>query len=142
MAPQDDARWQPLAEVFSRLRTGWPGGTWTWDERFECMLATVAKADEPRALASAAAAMPTMIAGANLAAASAPIRDLCRGTGGLRGNQHMFMADLGALQAGAFAYCLWWPWGNGANFSARIGASGFDDGDGAEATLRAAFATK
>ena len=36
----------------------------------------------------------------------------------------VFSAELGD---GTLAYCLWWPWGGGANFSARVEATGGDE---------------
>ncbi len=134
-----DARWQPLTDLFSRIRAAWPAGTWTWDERFECALSTVSKTHDPVARAAAATAMPTVWTAPTLTKAPDAVRELVRGTGGLRGDQKMFTADLGVLHAGAFAYCLWWPWGNGANASARISAAGTDSDDDVEALLRSTF---
>jgi hypothetical protein len=114
-----------LSDRLARLRTTWPGGAWDWDGRFGCALSTVGKAQEASAREALAAVLPSVWTAARLAEAPMPIQELCARVGGMRGEQLVLSAE---LVEGALAYCLWWPWGSGANFSARVGAtSGGDD---------------
>jgi hypothetical protein len=112
---------QLVNDQLGRVRAAWPGGAWEWDGRFGCALSTVGKAQEARAREALATALPAVWTVATLAEAPAPIQELCAHVGGLRGDQLVLTGDLGD---GALAYCLWWPWGSGANFSARLGAIG------------------
>jgi hypothetical protein len=121
-----DPRSQSLIELFSRLRAGWPVDSWEWDGRFACALSTVGGADEAKARQALLAGLPAAWTAQKLPDAPALLRKICAGTGGLRGGQMIFSAD---LPDGTCAYCLWWPWGSGSNFSARVGAAAADGTD-------------
>ena len=125
-----------VPEILGRVRALWPEVEWGWDDRFGCALATVTKQHEARAREALAAGLPSIWSTANLAEAPASVRKLCAGTGGLLGAQLVFSAE---LADGTLVFCLWWPWGGGANFSARIGAMGTDELD---AAIRSALAVK
>ncbi|MGH7269341.1 MAG: hypothetical protein ACREJ3_02840, partial [Polyangiaceae bacterium] len=75
----------------------------------------------PRALAAAATALPNEWSMATIQQAIPAIRELAERTGGLRAGQMIFA---GAAVAGAFAYGLWWPWGDGVTTSLRVGLGG------------------
>jgi len=64
------------------------------------------------------------------------LRDLAERTGGLRAGQ-MLLAS--AIVGDAFAYGLWWPWGDGMTTSLRIGLAGPNLTEGALQRLRDAF---
>ncbi len=136
MAPSDP-RWKPLADLLTRVRADWPAGIWMWDERLECAVATISQAEEAAARSAITAAMPTVWTAATLEKAPDAIRGVAGYTGGLRGAQQLFTADLAGVKSNAFAYCLWWPWGSGTTFSARISAAGVEGGeDDIEGLLR------
>ena len=124
----------PLSDQLARLRAAWPGGAWEWDGRFGCALSAVGKALEASARQAVTAALPSVWTAAQLMEAPAALQQLCARVGGLRGDQLVFSAEAG----GVLAYCLWWPWGGGANFSARVGALGADKVD-LSPVVRAAF---
>jgi hypothetical protein len=125
-----------LTERLGRVREAWPGGGWEWDGRFGCALAAVAKAHDPAAREAVAAGLSSSWTATTMAQAPLPLQQVCERTGGLRSDQLAFSAE---LDGGAVVYCLWWPWGGGNNFSARIGVAG-----PAELTtvLRAALSVK
>jgi len=113
-----------LPDQLARLRTAWPGGAWEWDGRFGCALSALGKAQEVAAREALAAVLPSVWTSDKLAEAPEAVRQLCGHVGGLRGDQLVYTAE---LADGVLAYCLWWPWGGGANFSARVGAIGGGD---------------
>jgi hypothetical protein len=115
-----EARSLLLTDQLQRVRAAWPGGPWEWDGRFGCALSTVGTEHQAVARAALLAGLPESWTEATLTQAPAAIQGVCAAVGGLRGTQLVFAALLGD---GAFAYCLWWPWGSGANVSARIGAT-------------------
>ena len=43
---------------------------------------------------------------------------LCKAMGGIRGNQTLFLKELGG---GLSFYVAYWPWGNGQRFTIKIG---------------------
>jgi hypothetical protein len=112
---------QGMGDLAGRVRAGWPGTAWEWDDRLGCALSTVGKASEAKARELLSAGLPAVATAADLAAAPALVQQICGRTGGLMDGQLVFH---GELPGGAVAYCLWWPWGSGANISARIGAVG------------------
>jgi hypothetical protein len=134
-----DPAGQRLTELVKALGPGWPGGAWEWDRRLDCALSTVSKATEAGARAALAAQLPAVWTPEKLAAAPAALREICRSTGGLMAGQLVFAAD---LPGEALAFCLWWPWGSGANFSARLGARRATGNQDLGATLRTAFALR
>ena len=119
MAPTDA---RLLADVLAGVRAGWPGGAWEWDGRFSCALAKVSGGEQAsKAREMLTAQLPVIWSADKLAEAPASVRQVCARTGGLRGDQLVFSAE---LADGALCYCLWWPWGSGREISARIGAAG------------------
>jgi hypothetical protein len=130
-----EAPGQPLIVRLESLRAAWPGGAWEWDGRLGCALSTVSKAQEPQARQALTAGLPSLWTSDTLAEAPEALQAVCARVGGLRGDQQIFSA---VLDGGAQVYCLWWPWGGGANFSARIGVTAGD----LEAVVRSAFGVK
>jgi hypothetical protein len=123
MAPPSDPP-PALTEVLSRLRAAWPAARWEWDGRFRCALSTLDKNTVAQGRAALTAALPALFTAKTVAKAPPAVAKICTATGGLRGDQEVFAAE---LPDGSTAYCLWWPWGTGSNFSARIGALGAAD---------------
>jgi hypothetical protein len=130
-------RTQSVVDLLQRLRAGWPG-RWEWDGRFDCALSTLTGTDQGKARESLTAGLPSVFTGATLAGAPALLRQICTDAGGLRGGQMVFSAE---LPTDVVAYCLWWPWGSGANVSARLGAAAADGAD-LTAAVRSAFDLK
>jgi hypothetical protein len=118
-----EAPGQSLSERLGRVRAAWPGGPWEWDDRMGCALSTLTKAQEAQAKEALAAGLPSVWLTGTLAEAPQALQRVCERVGGLRSDQQVFSA---ALDGGALVYCLWWPWGGGANISARIGATSGD----------------
>ena len=127
-----------LTEQLGRVRATWPGGAWEWDGRFGCALSTVGKDLEASAREALGAELPSIWTADRLAEAPAVIQAVCAHAGGLRGAQRVFAAE---LADGTLVYCLWWPWGSGANFSGRIGAIA-RSGENLSAVVRAALGTE
>jgi hypothetical protein len=120
-----------LAGVIQRIRVGWTGSAWEWDERLACALSTVPKPEEVQSLALLAGQLGEPFTPATVRAAPAALLQICARTGGLRASQLAFATT---LSDGATAFCLWWPWASGGSFSARVGA-----GDDLAPLVRSAF---
>jgi len=117
---QFEAALQAVPALLSPVGADWPGSKWEWDDRLNCALSTVAKADEARAHTALAAHLPAIWTADSLGEAPVLIKQICGRTGGLLARQLVFSAP---LPEGVFAYALWWPWGSGANVSVRLGVS-------------------
>jgi len=115
-----DVALQALAALLPRVGANWSGSKWEWDDRLTCALSTVATTHQAQARAALTAVLPTVWTAATLGEAPPLIKQICARTGDLLPGQLAFGAE---LPEGVFAYALWWPWGNGANVSVRIGAS-------------------
>lgn len=109
-----------LAELIQGIRAAWPGAAWEWDGRLGCALSTVSKAQEAEALSLLAKHLGKSFSSSTLVGAPPDLQSVCARTGGVRGSQLVFAAP---LPTGGTAFCLWWPWGSGVNFSARVGAT-------------------
>jgi hypothetical protein len=120
----DDARADPWLSILSsmkELRTAWPTRGWSWDARQSCVASSFSADLETAAKAAAMAALPRQWTPRTLDRAPPTLRELAERTGGLREGQMLLAtAGLGA----AFAYGLWWPWGDGITISARVGLGG------------------
>jgi len=99
---------------------------WEWDDRFSAALAVARAPQHEALLALVAAELRSRWDAASLRGAPARIARLSRAWGGLRPGQLMLTRDPGEdpLLLG-----VWWPWGDGASFSLRVGC----DAEGPEA---------
>jgi hypothetical protein len=103
------------------LRASWPSRGWSWDPRLSCVTSSFDAEFDARARTAAAIALAAEWTSTTIQRAPPPLRDLAERTGGLRAGQMIFAsAGVGA----AFAYGLWWPWGDGMTTSLRIGLGG------------------
>lgn len=136
MASPDSPTPSDLAALLANLRAAWPAARWEWDGRFRCALSTLDRKTEAQARAALAAAMPAVFTSRTLAGAPAAVAKICDGTGGLRGDQEAYAAELGD---GTTAFCLWWPWGGGGAFSARVGAVSGGSAGELSGVLKSAF---
>ena len=121
--------------VLDQLRTEWPGGDWSWDERMCCVTDTFTDAMQDKVRAMTLAALPAEYTSANIATASAPLTELVNRRDGLRDGQFLFARE----DAARVAFGLWWPWGAGTPISLRIGFLGVDENDEPNRRLREIF---
>jgi hypothetical protein len=72
---------------------------------------------------AAMAALPGEWTPSSMGRAPHPIRDIATRTGELRSGQLILVSQ---SEGPAFAYGLWWPWGDEITTSIRIGLDGID----------------
>jgi hypothetical protein len=102
----------------------------------QCVSSSFSTELEPKARAAAAPTLITEFTSSTLPRAAAPVRELAERTGGLRPGQMLLVS---ASAGHAFAYGLWWPWGDGMTTSLRIGLGGPTATQDALQGLRDAF---
>lgn len=116
--PRMNPAWDPLFARFTQLHAGWPARRWSWDSRFICITSSFTIEFEAQARMVAKAAFPDEFTSTTIAKASPEIKRLAERTGGLRAGQFL----LGTSDAPALTpFGLWWPWGDGATTSFRVG---------------------
>jgi len=116
----------PFFTRLATLKTNWPARAWSWDKRFTCITSSFTVEYEAQARAAARAALPTEITPKSLALASPNVRAFAERTGGLRAGQMLLRAD---DAPGLFVFGLWWPWGDDATISFRIGIADLEWND-------------
>jgi hypothetical protein len=113
--------WSEVLASLKELRAAWPTRGWSWDARQSCVASSFIAELEAKARAAAKLALTREWTPSTLGRAPLPLRDVAEKSGGLREGQLL----LASAPAGpAFAYALWWPWGDGMTISARIGLGG------------------
>lgn len=113
--------WLVILSSLKELRGGWPTRGWSWDARQSCVASSFSVELEDKARAAASVALSREWTMTTIDRAPSPLRELAERTGGLREGQMLLAsAPVGA----AFAYALWWPWGDGMTTSARVGLGG------------------
>ncbi|MGH7295128.1 MAG: hypothetical protein ACRELB_09355 [Polyangiaceae bacterium] len=118
------------------VRAAWPARGWSWDNRLTCVSSSFATELEGNARTAAGLALGSEWTSSTIHRASPQVRALAERTGGLRSGQMILVsAGVGA----AFAYGLWWPWGDGMTTSLRIGLEGVDSSQDAFQRLRDSF---
>jgi hypothetical protein len=115
--------WFAIFGGLKNLRAAWPSRGWSWDMRVSCVSSSFITELDAKARAAASAILPKEWTPATISAAPSALREIAERTGGLRTGQAIFSAPTIALGA-AFAYGLWWPWGDGMTTSMRIGLGG------------------
>jgi hypothetical protein len=125
-----------LLRALRELRAAWPQRGWSWDGRLQCVSSSFVTELEPKARAATAGVLPTEFTSATLSRAPTPYRELAERTGGLRSGQLLLVS---VPMGHAFAYGLWWPWGDGMTTSLRVGLAGADSSHEALQGLRDAF---
>jgi hypothetical protein len=127
--------WSVLFAAMKEVRAAWPARGWSWDNRLNCVSSSFATELEGKARAAAGLALGSEYTSSTIHRAIPQVRTLAERTGGLRSGQLILVsAGVGA----AFAYGLWWPWGDGMTTSLRIGLEGIDSSDAFQ-RLRDAF---
>ncbi len=110
-----------LFESLGKMRDAWPGGGWSWDNRFQCGASTIPIELAQKGRAAAQLAMPSEWSELTVRNAPAPIADIATSAGGVRSDQLILTS---AVVGGVVAYGLWWPWNNGITVSLRVGLHG------------------
>jgi hypothetical protein len=108
----------PIFEALARLRTEWPRRGWSWDARLSCVASSFDGDAAEQARAAALRALPMVWTERTLPDAPAVIREIGDRSGGVRAGQLIFAGD---TEMSAVPYGLWWPWGNEATISLRVG---------------------
>jgi hypothetical protein len=116
------------------VRESWPGRGWTWDERNGCVASSFSVANQDEYHTILRGVFPNRWDHLTIRQAPRELTQIATRTGGIRHGQWLF-APVNA--AGAFAYALWWPWGDDTTVSVRLALS--PDGQASRATVRAVF---
>jgi hypothetical protein len=116
--PRSHDAWGEVFEGLKKLRAGWPMRGWSWDTRLSCVTSSFGVQFEAEARAAAAQGLPAEWTASSLLRAPPRLRELADKYGDVRSGQLLFTG--GSLD-GNFAFGLWWPWGNGATISLRVG---------------------
>jgi len=113
--------WLLILSSLKELRAGWPTRGWSWDAGQSCVASSFSVEVEARAKAAANLVLLREWTSRTVKQAPAALRDLAEHTGGLREGQMLLASS--AVDV-AFAYGLWWPWGDGMTISMRVGLGG------------------
>lgn len=108
----------PTFEALARLRAEWPRRGWSWDARLSCVASSFDTEVAHEARAAVLRALPTMWSERTMPDAPAAIREVGERSGGVRAEQLVFARH---TDIAVVPYGLWWPWGNGATISLRVG---------------------
>jgi hypothetical protein len=128
--------WSALFATMKEVRAAWPSRGWSWDGRLACVSSSFTSELDGKARTALRMALPTEWTSSVVHRASPALRALAERTGGLRqGQMILTSADIGS----AFAYSLWWPWGDGMTTSVRVGLEGMDHSQEAFQRLRDSF---
>ena len=119
----DPEPWQPLLDGLTKLRGAWPGGAGGWDPRFKCVSSSFGNEIARRARDAMVGVLGTEWSVATIPGASEAVRALAGRYGGVRSGQFLFTGD---VVAGMHLFGLWWPWGDGATVSLRVGVANCD----------------
>jgi len=127
---------RPILEALGALRTAWPSPEWTWDARLDCATSSFETALVPRVRAALTPVLAHEWSAESLATAPSEVEALARQAGGLRAGQLLFS---GEAAGGLSPFALWWPWGDGAKVSVRLGIAAADRPPDLTRQLRAVF---
>jgi hypothetical protein len=115
--------WGTIFGTLKTLRAAWPTRGWSWDSRLSCITSSFNLELRPKARMAAMAALPNEWAPNSIGRAPPILRDIAQRTGELRTGQMILVSQ---PDGSAFAYGLWWPWGDEITTSIRIGLDGID----------------
>ncbi|MGH7285061.1 MAG: hypothetical protein ACRELY_26345 [Polyangiaceae bacterium] len=118
--------WEDVFARLAMLKKNWPARAWSWDKRFMCITSSFTVEYDAQARAAALAALPTEVTSKTLALAPPHVRALAERTGGLRAGQMLLRAD---DAPDLLVYGLWWPWGDDATISFRVGIADLEWND-------------
>jgi len=115
--------WQPLLEALAGLRAAWPIDDWSWDQRFKCVTCAFETSTASSLRNIVETLVPSVWTAESLGNAPDHVRALEERCGNLRPGQLLFT---GAQVAGMVPFAMWWPWGDGAKISVRLGIANCD----------------
>jgi len=92
--------------------------SWKWDDWIGTILAEFDAGESADVRALLDKYLPVSWESANITTAPDIVQKLDRHLGGLRPTQFLFSSD---PSSDDFVFCAWWPWGNQANISLRVG---------------------
>ena len=128
--------WQPLLDSLEKLRSQWPGSTWGWDPRFKSVASSFNKEIASRVRAAMAGVLDQEWSATTVTASPPDVRALAGKYGGIREGQMLYT---GTSADGMYLFGLWWPWGDGATVSLRIGVANCHRPTDVYPTVRAVF---
>ena len=128
--------WTGLIDAMKQLRLDWPRRGWSWDSRVSCVSSSFDASLENEARAVAMKVLAHEWTPQTLPQAPSHVRDVATRAGGLRAGQ-LVMASPPVGRA--FAYGLWWPWGDGLTISLRVGLGDAHTREDVLVRLRDAF---
>jgi hypothetical protein len=134
--PTSDEPWQPLLDALSRLQSAWPAKEWTWDHRFKCVTSSLPTDAAPELRRLLASVVPAEWTGETFRQAPAEVQALRERCGDVRPGQLLLT---GSVDGGMIPFAMWWPWGDGAKVSVRLGIAGSDRPKELYPLLRAQF---
>lgn len=106
-------------KICTRLSAGIPGSfRWQWDTRFNVALVVIDKNSMAAILALISQEFKQNWNNANIDSAPEAIMDVVNNVFGIQPGQILFNSD---DQNDLILLAAWWPWGNGASISLRIG---------------------
>ena len=133
MAP---AAWHDLFARFRTLKADWPSRAFSWDSRLICITSSFTVEFEAKARAAARAALPVEYNALTVSKAPPERRRVAERAGGLRAGQLLMTANDGGP---VLPFGLWWPWGDGATTSFRLGLDALEWNDEPYPDLRDIF---
>ena len=128
--------WDAFFARLTTLKSTWPARAWSWDSRFTCITSSFTVEFDTPARAAAKAALPVEYTSTTLARASSNIRRVAERTGGLRAGQMLLSTD---DTPDLVVFGLWWPWGDGATTSFRVGLADLEWNDEPYPRMREIF---
>jgi len=128
--------WKPVFDRFTRLKASWPARAWSWDSRLVCVTSSFTVEFESKARTAALDALPLEYTSATLGRANSDLRRVAERTGGLRIGQLLLTAR---ESTPVMVFGLWWPWGDGATTSFRVGLDGLEWDDDPYPAVREIF---
>ena len=131
--------WQPILDSFKQLHSAWPLPDWSWDHRFKCVTSSFAAAAIPGVRTMLDPVFGAEWTPETLANGPEDVRALAERCGGLRPGQLLLT---GTVVAGLMPFALWWPWGDGAMLSVRLGIANSDRPKDLYPVLRSTFGIK
>ena len=110
---------QRFCEVCEKLCYNLPGALeWEWEERFGVALTVFEKDDMAAVLAAVSGHFDSQWDSGTVGEAGDQISTLVDQMFGMQPGQLLFCSD---DVSGLILFAAWWPWGNGASISLRVG---------------------
>jgi hypothetical protein len=122
MVPGVSSSTDQLFSSLSTLKSQWPKGGWSWDNRFNTVTSSFHVDLTSEAEQAIVGILPTEFDHRSIGSASVALREITEAAGGVRPDQRVFSS---ATEGRMFVYGLWWPWGDEITVSLRVGLGGY-----------------